>query len=150
MLRLQNIELAEKRRQEREVAQQWSAAMAGDSDEEKEKRPRKGPKKQRVENVSVAVSGDEGAGTSEPKKKRKGKLRKEGPVASGGEVTEEEALFSGEEMEDRPKKVSHPYYHRVSRRILIFCVQRPQKKRVVRDEDEEEGAAATQPRKKQL
>lgn len=94
--------------------------MAGDSDEEKEKRPRKGPKKQRVENASAAVSGDEGAGTSEPKKKRKGKLRKEGPVASGGEVTEEEALFSGEEMEDRPKKVGHPYYHRLSRRILIF------------------------------
>ncbi|KAI5118232.1 hypothetical protein M0805_008868 [Coniferiporia weirii] len=122
--------LAEERRRAREEALQWSTALGADSDEEKEKRPRKGAKKQQR---TEAVSGDEAPTPSgEAKKKRKGKLKKE-KDATGGEGEgsgEEVALFSGEEAEDRPKK-------------------RTQKKRVVRDDDDEETAASA-PRKKQF
>ncbi|KAH8118914.1 TPR-like protein [Phellopilus nigrolimitatus] len=121
--------LAEERRKAREEVQQWTALM-GDSDEEKEKKPRKGAKKQQRSEVN---SGDEAPTPSgEGRKKRKGKLRKDKETAGGegdGSAGEEEALFSGEEVEDRPKK-------------------RAQKKRVVRDDDEE--AATFAPRKKQF
>ncbi|TDL26025.1 TPR-like protein [Rickenella mellea] len=111
-IRKQAEELAEQRRKAREEAQAWSLAVRGDSDDEKEKerRPRKpAAKRSKGENGS----GEEGA---EPKKKRKSKLKKDGDVDVGGDDT----LVSGDEGDDRPTKKRVP------------------KKRVVRDDDDEE------------
>ena len=74
--------LMEARRKAREEAMQWSAALAQESDEEKEKKAKKG-KRQRER---------------EREKDRE-------PGAGEGELSEEEALFSGEDGDDRPKKV---------------------------------------------
>lgn len=105
-IQVKAVKLAEDRKKAREEAISWTQEMKGFSDEEKEKRPRKGTKKQRVEDI--IVSGDEGpAPSAEGKKRRKGKLKREKEVNGGdveGSDAEEEALFSADE-EDRPKKV---------------------------------------------
>ena len=67
-----------------------------ESDEEREKAAKKAKRGKRSENVS----GDEGAGGE--KKKRRGKLKKS---ESDGE-DQNEALFSGDEEEQKPRKVS--------------------------------------------
>ncbi|KAF7322161.1 RNA polymerase II-associated protein [Mycena kentingensis (nom. inval.)] len=113
--------LAEVRKIAREEALAWTAQMGGDSDDEKEKKPRR-TKKAKAE----PGSGDEGA--PEPKKKRRGKLRKAGEE-NGGE--EGAGMFSEEEDVERPRK-------------------RAKKQRVVKDEDEEDAAPTTNSRKKQF
>ena len=96
-LRRQAQILAEERRKAREEANAWTQAAMLESDEEKEKRPRRG-KKQRSENVSDEET------PAEPKRKKKGKKRE------GENDAEEEALFSGEEGEERlAKKVSRVF-----------------------------------------
>ncbi|EAU91100.2 pol II transcription elongation factor [Coprinopsis cinerea okayama7 len=110
-LRIEAEKLAEERRIAREQAMEWTREVKGDSDEEKEKRPKKAKKPR-----SDHVSGDEG----EPKKRRRGKLRKE---KASSEQPEEENMFSEEdEPQEKPKK------------------PRAAKKRVVRDDDDEDGA----------
>ncbi|KAM6502121.1 RNA polymerase II-associated protein [Amanita muscaria] len=105
--------LAEERRLAREQAMEWTREVRMDSDEEKKSKKPRRPK--------AEGSGDEG----EPKKRRKGKLKKNGTEMADGE---DQAMFSEEEEVEKPKK-------------------RGGKKRVVRDEDEEENA---NPRKKQF
>lgn len=110
-LRIEAEKLAEKRRRDREMAMEWTRDVGLDSDEEKEKKPKK-PKK----NKTDAGSGDE----AEPKKKRRGKLKKgPGAVDAGGDGDEEQAMFTEEDEAERSAK------------------KRP-KKRVVRDDEEEE------------
>lgn len=103
-LRIQNEKLAAERRIAREQAQQWTREVKRiESDEEREKTAKKAKRVKR-ENVSgdeAAGSGPGGAGGEPKAKKRRGKLKKSGE--SGGE---EEALFSGDEEEQRPRKVS--------------------------------------------
>ena len=62
-LRIEAEKLAEERRIAREQAMEWTREVKGDSDEEKEKRPKKAKKPR-----SDHVSGDEG----EPKKREGG------------------------------------------------------------------------------
>lgn len=93
-------------------------------------------------------SGDEGG---DGRKKRRTKAKKE--ANGNGEPThtdearappdEEEAVFSGPE-DEKPKKVRNSTIVMCNAQ----CVQRIPKKRVVRDDDEEEGMAG--PRKKQM
>jgi len=117
--------LAEERRKAREEAQAWSLAALNDSDDEKERKPRKAAAKKAKADTA---SGDDGP-PPEPKKKRKGKPKKEGEGEAEGE---EEAVFSGDDLEDRPVK------------------KRTQKKRVVRDDDDDEVAATSTRPKKQF
>ncbi|KAJ3576752.1 hypothetical protein NP233_g216 [Leucocoprinus birnbaumii] len=116
-LRIEAEKLAEERRLAREQAIEWTREVRMDSDEEKEKKPKKTRKPR-----SEAPSGDEG----EPRKKRRGKLRKASPEAGDEEGG---AIFTDDEEVERPAK------------------KRTTKKRVVRDDDEEEVA---NPRKKQF
>lgn len=109
-LRQEAEELAKQRRQAREEALAWTAAAkAAESDDEKEKRPRKaGPKKGKGVPAEGAVSGDEVADAGEKKRKRKGRVKKASPVPNAMEEDrDEEVVFSGgEDGEDaRPKKV---------------------------------------------
>ncbi|KAJ7049931.1 RNA polymerase II-associated protein [Mycena amicta] len=90
-LRLAAEKLTVERKAAREQALEWTREVRMDSDEEKEKRPKKTRK------PKAEVSGDEGGG--EPRKKRRGKLRK--GAEEGGE---EAAVFSEEEDVERPKK----------------------------------------------
>ncbi|CCL99651.1 uncharacterized protein FIBRA_01671 [Fibroporia radiculosa] len=113
--------LAEERRKAREQALEWTRDIKMESDEERE---RKAIKKANRKVKAEVGSGDEALG--EPKKKRRGKLKRTSGVADG-----EEALFSGDEEPDKPAK------------------KRQSKKRVVRDDDEDEEAAGG-PRKKQI
>ncbi|KAF8629244.1 hypothetical protein AX17_005823 [Amanita inopinata Kibby_2008] len=108
--------LAEERRLAREQAMEWTREVKMESDEERERKPKKSRKPK-----AEGGSGDEG----EPKRKRRGKLRKTGPDNIEGE---DQAMFSEDEEVEKPKK-------------------RGAKKRVVRDEDEEENAG---PRKRQF
>ncbi|KAF7357881.1 Tetratricopeptide repeat protein 1 [Mycena venus] len=101
--------LAEERRLAREQALEWTREVRMDSDEEKERRPKK-PRKQKADGPG---SGDE----AEPKKKRRGKLKRTGGEQEDG--GEEQAVFSDEEEGERPKK-------------------RVTKKRVIRDDEDEE------------
>lgn len=73
-----------------------------ESDEEREKQTKKAKRGKRSENVS----GDEGAGGEPKQKKRRGKLKKS--AEEGGEPAEGEdaALFSGDDEEQKPRKVS--------------------------------------------
>ncbi|KAF8813945.1 RNA polymerase II-associated protein [Phlegmacium glaucopus] len=112
-LRVQAEELAEERRIAREQAMEWTREVRLESDEERERKSKK-TKKPKGE----VVSGDE----AEPKKKRRGKLKK-----AASEQGDEE--HSEEEEAEKPAK------------------KRIAKKRVVRDDDEEETAG---PRKKQF
>lgn len=94
---MEDEKLIEERRIAREKAMEWSRDIKMESDEEREKRS----KKQRKPKADVG-SGDE-AGSAEPKKKRRGKLKKATPEQDDGE----EALFSGEDDAEAPvKKVS--------------------------------------------
>ncbi|KAF9449178.1 RNA polymerase II-associated protein [Macrolepiota fuliginosa MF-IS2] len=114
-LRIESEKLAEERRLAREQAMEWTREVRMESDEEKEKKPKKARKPR-----SEVPSGDEG----EPRKKRRGKLKK----AGSDQGDEEGAIFTDEEEVERPKK-------------------RATKKRIVRDDDDEESA---NPRKKQF
>ncbi|KAJ7646672.1 RNA polymerase II-associated protein [Roridomyces roridus] len=116
--------LAEERRVAREQALEWTREVRMESDEEKERKPKKA-RKQKADG-----SGDE---AEPPKKKRRGKLKRGG---GGGEQedgadgeAEPAAIFSDEDDAERPKK-------------------RVTKKRVIRDDDDDEAAAG--PRKKQF
>ncbi|KAI0759855.1 RNA polymerase II-associated protein [Trametes elegans] len=127
-LRKQAEKLAEERRIAREQALEWTREVKRmESDEEREKQAKKTRRGKRSENVS----GDEGAG-GEPKKKRRGKLKKSAEEGGEGADGEDAALFSGEDEEQKPRKV----------------MQRP-KKRAVRDDDDDEEASAAPQRKKQ-
>ncbi|KAK7006015.1 Tetratricopeptide repeat protein 1 [Favolaschia claudopus] len=84
--------LAEERRLAREQALEWTREVRMDSDEEKERRPKKS-RKQKADG-----SGDE----AEPKKKRRGKLKRGGGDQEDG--AEEPAALSDEEEIERPKK----------------------------------------------
>lgn len=96
-LRQQAEKLAGERRIAREQALEWTREVQMESDEERERKSKRSSKKVKVE----AESGDEGLATpSEPKKKRKGKLKRSGD--QGGE--ENEQLFSDEEVENKPAK----------------------------------------------
>ncbi|KAG7093919.1 hypothetical protein E1B28_007555 [Marasmius oreades] len=119
-LRQEAEKLAEERRHAREQALEWTREVRMDSDDEKEKKPKKS---RRPKVDSTTVSGDEGEG---PKKKRRGKLKKAGGDQGDGE---EAAIFSDDEDTDKPTK------------------RRTTKKRTIRDEDEEEASAPS--RKKQ-
>ncbi|KAF9527372.1 RNA polymerase II-associated protein [Crepidotus variabilis] len=88
--RAQAEQLAEERRVAREQALEWTREVKMDSDDEKERRPKK-QKKQKTD----APSGDEG----EPKKKRRGKLKK-----ASSDVDEDQAMFSEEEDAEKPAK----------------------------------------------
>lgn len=86
--------LAEERRVAREQAMEWTREVRMESDEERERKA----KKVRKPKADVG-SGDD----VEPKKKRRGKLKK--AVSDHGE--EEQAVFSEEEDTEKPtKKVS--------------------------------------------
>ncbi|KAF9464960.1 RNA polymerase II-associated protein [Collybia nuda] len=108
--------LAEERRVAREQAMEWTREVRMESDEERERKSKKTRKPKQD------ASGDE----AEPKKKRRGKLKK----ASEQDDGEDAAQFSDEDDVERPTK------------------KRPVKKRVVRDEDDEELTAPQ--RKKQF
>lgn len=97
-LRIQAEKLAEERRIAREQALEWSREVQMESDEERERKSKRSSKKVKVE----VESGDEGvAMLSEPKKKRKGKLKRSGD--QGGEDNNEQ-LFSDDEMDSKPAK----------------------------------------------
>lgn len=68
-LKIEAERIAAERRQAREIVQQWTAEQRADSDDEKERRPRKTKKAK----TDAGGSGDE---APEPKKKRRGKLKK--------------------------------------------------------------------------
>ncbi|KAG6336638.1 hypothetical protein ID866_2445 [Astraeus odoratus] len=118
-LRLQAEKLAEERRIAREQALEWTREVQMESDEERERKAKRASKKMKTE----VDSGEEAANGGEPKKKRKGKIKR---VNDQGD--ENEQLFSDEDA-DKPAK------------------KRSAKKRVVRDDDEQETGGA--PRKKQ-
>lgn len=90
--------MAEERRQARVQALEWSREVKMESDEERERKSKKG-RKIKMENGS----GDEGI---EPKKKKRGKIKKEG----GQEDADDQTLFSNEEDEKPAKKVRYSYY----------------------------------------
>ncbi|KAH9948627.1 RNA polymerase II-associated protein [Amylocystis lapponica] len=119
-LRVQAEKLAEERRLAREQALEWTREVKMESDEERERKE----KKKSSRKVKVEGSGDEAG--AEPKKKRRGKLKKTNGAAGEGD----DALFSGEEEQDKPAR-------------------KRTKKRVVRDDDDDEEAAGA-PRKKQI
>lgn len=100
-LRVQAEKLAEERRIAREQALEWTREVQMESDEERERKSKRANRKVKVE----AESGDElGAGVmtpSEPKKKRKGKLKRSGE--QGGEENHEQ-LFSDDDVESKPAK----------------------------------------------
>ena len=92
--------LAAERRKARETALEWTKDIKVDSDEEKEKKP----KKQRRVKTEVG-SGNEGE-SEPPKKKRRGKLKR----AGGDSGSDREGLFTDEEggADSKPsKKVCH-------------------------------------------
>ncbi|KAF9227093.1 TPR-like protein [Gyrodon lividus] len=124
--RIQAEKLAKERRIAREQALEWTREVQMESDEERERKSKRAPKKVKVE----AESGDDGLATpAEPKKKRKGKLKK-----ANDQGDDNEQLFSDEDIDSKPaKKVS---------------ALRGAKKRVVRDDDDQEIAGG--PRKKQF
>jgi len=113
--------LRETRKRQQEEAAEWMKGYADSSDDEtREKRPRKqGAKKVKVEADSA---GEDAVAGGEPKKKRRTKK-----PASADAEEDEGGLFSDDGVDSKPKK-------------------RLNKKRVVRDEDDQE---ATGPRKKQ-
>lgn len=119
--------LGEERRKAREEAQKWTQDMKVESDDEKERRGPRKPKKSRTKEEDI--SGDELTvnGNEPVKKKRKTKLKRGDGQDVGGD------LFSDDEAGDRQVK------------------KRVSKKRVVRDEDDEVPADENgPPRKKQF
>jgi len=121
VLRKQAEQLGEERRKAREQALEWTREVRQESDEERERKASK--TKTRRPKADAGGSGDE---AGEPKKKRKGKLKKD----KVDDEEEDGALFSGEEEGD----------NKASRK------SRPKKR--VRDDDEEETSTHA-PRKKQ-
>ncbi|KAJ3844010.1 RNA polymerase II-associated protein [Lentinula raphanica] len=124
-LRKEAEKLAQERRLAREQALEWTReARMNESDEEKEKRPKKAKKV--TTKGDGPVSGDE---NEAPKKKRRGKIKK-----ANGEPTEDgeepAAVFSDAEEGERPTK-------------------KRTKKRIIRDDDDEEVQTGPQ-RKKQF
>ncbi|THU95501.1 RNA polymerase II-associated protein [Dendrothele bispora CBS 962.96] len=119
-LRKEAEKLAEQRKIAREQALEWTREARMDSDDEKEKKP----KKSRKPKVEV-VSGDE---AEAPKRKRKGKIRKAGGDQGEGE---EPGIFSDDEETEKPAR------------------KRP-KKKVVKDEEDEGVEATGPQRKKQF
>ncbi|KAF8629881.1 hypothetical protein AX15_003240 [Amanita polypyramis BW_CC] len=111
---------AEKLAEERRLAREQAMEWTREVKMESDEEREKKPKKPRKPKIEGG-SGDEG----EPKKKKRGKLRKNGTDQADGE---DQGMFSEDEEVEKPKK-------------------RGTKKRVVRDEDEEENAG---PRKKQF
>ncbi|KAJ7658031.1 RNA polymerase II-associated protein, partial [Mycena rosella] len=91
-LRKEAETLAEQRKLAREQALEWTREVRMESDEEKERKPKKA-RKQKADG-----SGDE----AEPKKKRRGKLKRGGDQEEGTE--EPAAVFSDDEDVERPKK----------------------------------------------
>jgi RNA polymerase-associated protein CTR9 len=145
-LRIQAEKLAEERRIAREQALEWTREVQMESDEERERKSKRSSKKVKVE----VESGDEGIATpSEPKKRRKGKLKRSGD--QGGEENNEQ-LFSDEEVESKPAKkvccIGHINELRQRVDVLLMAQQRGAKKRVVRDDEDQETTGG--PRKKQL
>lgn len=102
-LRKQAELLAEERRIAREKALEWTREVKQqESDEEREKQAKKAKRSKRLENVS----GDEGV-VGEPKqKKRRGKLKKSAEEGGEGADGEDAALFSGDDEDQKPRKVS--------------------------------------------
>lgn len=95
LLRLQAEKLAVARRESRLQAQEWTRDIKMESDDEKERKPKK-PRKVKTE----GVSGDEGE-QQPPKKKRRGKLKKN--AESGDD--KDGALFTDEEgIDEKPAK----------------------------------------------
>lgn len=132
--RVEAEKLAEDRRLAREQALEWTreVRMDSDDDQEREKRPKR-PKKAKAD----VASGDE-----DSKKKKRGKIKK-----SGNEQGEEDqVMFSEEDDAEKPtKKVRNPKSHFMA--FVLYSFQRLSKKRVVRDDDDDE--AVSHPRKKQ-
>lgn len=96
-------ELAEERRRAREVAQEWSAAMKAESSEDDKTKKKRG----RKVNTGTADGGDDES-ASEPEKPRKSKktrIRK-GRGKESAPGSDEAGLFSADEEEKKPKKVS--------------------------------------------
>lgn len=92
-LRKEAEKLAEERKIAREQAMEWTREIRMESDEERERKPKKARK------TKNDGSGDE----AEPKKKRRGKLKK---TTSEQGDPEDQAVFSDEEdIEKRAKKV---------------------------------------------
>ena len=125
-------ELAEQRRKAREEVKEWAKEFEdSEDDREKEgKRSRKGAKKAKPETTSAITSDNEAPVPVEVKRKRKGKLKKStngaagsAPV-SGAEIdgSEEEALFSDAEDEDRPKKVMWMIIYRSYECLIMMPV----------------------------
>jgi RNA polymerase-associated protein CTR9 len=93
LLRKQAEELAEARRESRAQALEWSRDIKNESDEEKERKTKKVRR--------VKVEGGSGDEVEQPKKKRRGKLRKNA-TESGDD---KEALFTDDEGGDeKPAK----------------------------------------------
>lgn len=98
-LRKQAEKLAEERRIAREKAQEWTREVKRlESDEEREKAAKKAKRGKRSEHVS----GDEGVEGEPKQKKRRGKLKKS---SDSGAENDGEALFSGDDEEQKPRKV---------------------------------------------
>jgi RNA polymerase-associated protein CTR9 len=81
--------LAQERRAAREQALEWSREVKLESEEERERKSKKSIRRVKTE----GGSGDEGI---EPKKKKRGKVKKE--------EGEDQALFSDEEDGEKPAK----------------------------------------------
>ena len=97
------------RRKARETALEWSKDIKVDSDEEKEKKP----KKQRRVKTEVG-SGNEGE-SEPPKKKRRGKLKRIG----GDSGSEKEGPLSDEGGGEADSKPAKKVCHRLD--WLILC-----------------------------
>jgi len=93
-LRQEAEKLAEERRIAREQVMEWTKDTGMDSDDERERKPKKLRKQKRD------GSGDE----AEPKRKRRGKLKKSGEQ----EDAEDQAVFSDEEENEKPTKKVRP------------------------------------------
>ena len=130
-LRTEAEKLAEDRRIARERAMEWTREVQMESDEERERKLKKAKKPK-----GEVMSGDE----AEPKKKRRGKLKKATSDQGDEEHSEEE------EAEKPAKKVLNHLIGFLPDLGILTPLQRPAKKRVVRDDDEEDAG----PRKKQL
>jgi len=94
---------------------EWTREVRMDSEDEKEKKPKKTRKPR-----SEVPSGDE----SEPRKKRRGKLRKPSP----GPGEEEGAMFTEEERAERPAKKVVTYLFTSCSSELISVIHSEQRK----------------------
>lgn len=138
------MQLAERRKLENEQVREWMKSSQLDvSDDEKETRRTKKASRPRAK-----VEADSSDERESKKKKRGGKLKR-----SANASEDDGALFSGEEeVESKPavKKVSWLFSLSpcAAQKLTINrSVYQRTKKRVVRDDDEEE---ATAPRRKQM